>query len=132
MANVYGTDVKALDDLPDPEELCSGDEAAAYSIARRHSTPVDAPVEYGEDADYQCFDVEEYLDDVLDDTTADQIENLSRQVTQDDPFVSSSSTDVTQNGSGTIALSVDAHGADGPFPLVISVDKLGVQILRGS
>lgn len=130
MPSVYGTDVRALTDLPDPEELCSGDENAAYAVARRHASGEGCMAEIGDDAPYDCFDVEDMLDRDSDDRTRAAVERRSGQVTEDDAFVESSTSVATLSDEGALELEVSAEGVEGPLRLVISVDKLGITLLR--
>lgn len=130
--STYGTDLRALNDLPDPEELCSGEENAAYAIARRHSSAEGCLDEIGDSEPYDSFDIEDYFGANFDETTRDAIEQRSGQVARADEFVQSAKSEVSISTAGVISLEVAAQGADGPFDFVISVDKLTMTILRGS
>jgi hypothetical protein len=131
MPTDYGTDIKALNDLPDPEELCSGDENAAYAIARRHSTAEDALEEIGDSEPYKSFDVEDYLGGNFDERTRDEVAQLSAQVTADEEFVATAKTSATLSDSGSLQLEIAAKGAKGPFRLVLQISDVTIDILRG-
>lgn len=130
MATVYGTDIRALDDLPDPEELCSEEENAAYAIARRHASGEGCLEEIGDEAPYDCFDIEELLDQDVDDTLRQRLELRSTQVTEDDEYVVSASSEARVTAANAVELSIKAEGGEGPFDLVIGIDKLSIQLLR--
>lgn len=132
MAATYGTDIRALNDLPDPEELCSDEENAAYAIARRHSSAEGCLEEIGDAEPYDSFDVEDFFGANFDETTRDTIEQRSGQVTKADEFVSTAKTAVALSTAGVLEIDIAAEGAEGPFRFVIAVDKLTMTILRGS
>ncbi len=124
----YGTDVKALDDLPDPEELVSGDLNVAYALGRRLLQPVDALEEIADLEEFACIDLRDYLGESIDDQELAALEQRVNEILAQDPRVDSVEATVSFNDG---ALSVDASGfgVDGPFSFVLSADALSVDLL---
>lgn len=119
----YGTDVAALDDLPDPEVLVSGELNVAYAEARRMMTPDDAMEEIGDPEEYDSFDVRDNLGQRSDDTLIADVDSNATQVLSQDVRVLSASVDVTFNG-GVLRTAAQVQGQNGPFSLVLSVDSV--------
>lgn len=133
MSTDYGTDVQALDDLPDPEVLCSGDLNVAYALARRWLTPTGALEEIGDPEPYDSIDVREWLGNrfsLTDRSVIDDLQTQAQQVLLGDPRVESA-TVVATYAQGTLTLTARGLGADGPFTLVLSVNGVTASLLRG-
>lgn len=134
MAVDYGTDLLALDDLPDPEQIADQDLNVAYALARRLCQPADALAETGDTAPYDCFDIREYFGQrfsLTDRTILDGIQQRARSVLGRDLRVASVSVTTTFT-AGRLALSVQGLGANGPFAFVLQTNGVTAQLLRGS
>jgi hypothetical protein len=134
MAGVqYGSDLAAIDDLFDPELEVDGDLNVAYALARRMLTPAGAMEEIGDTAPYDSIDIRDWLGkrfDLNDRTVLDELQIQCHQVISQDRRVSRVSVVATFT-QGTLAVSVQAEGAEGPFSFVLSVDGVTVTFLRG-
>lgn len=134
MANdrLYGTDVQALFDLPDPEVLCSGDLNVAYAIARRLCNDADAMEEIGDTNEYDAINLNDWLGadiDLTDFTTIDSLQQQATQVVLKDPRVLSARVKASFS-AGRISVSVTGAGSDGPFSFVLSVDGVSAPTLQ--
>lgn len=130
-AIVYGTDVQALYDLPDPEITCSEQTAAAYQCARRLLTPSGAMQDIGEVQQYDSIDVRDWLGGRFNLTDPAVLRDLEAQATQallDDPFVTAVTVSASYS-AGTLTLSVQVQGAQGPFSFVLAVSAVTTQLL---
>jgi hypothetical protein len=130
-AVVYGTTVQVLDDLPDPCVLCSELVAAAYACARRWTIPSGAMTDIGETVQYDSFDVRDFLGgrfSLTDKSVLNDIQTQATQVLQDEPFAQVVTVRVTYN-AGTLSLTGQIQGANGPFPFVLNVNALTAQLL---
>lgn len=130
MATDYGTDVQALDDLPDPEVLCSGDTNVAYALARRLANDADALEEIGDTDEYDAINLNEWLGsdfDLTDPTVIDDLQQQATQVLLKDTRVLSVVVQATY-ATGLIKVSVQGQGADGPFSFVLLVDAITTTI----
>lgn len=129
MPTVYGTDIAALLDLPDPEVTVSEDDCAAYACARRWLTPDGALQDIGETEQYDSIDVTEWLGDDIDlndPTVLNDIETQATQVLLDEPYAKGGATVVATFAGGTLTLTGTVTGAPGPFALVVSNGAAGV------
>jgi hypothetical protein len=125
----YGVDVQALTDLPDPEVLCSGDLNAAYALARRLANDSDAMEEIGDTDEYDAINLVDWLGqdfDLTDPTVIDDLQQRATQVLQKDPRVLSVRVQATVT-SGTLNVTVNGQGSNGPFSFVLPVTADGVQ-----
>lgn len=130
----YGTDVLALDDLVDPEQLVSDDLNLAYALGRRLLTPDGTMAAIGDTAPYDSIDLRDWLGQRLnpnDPNVLDDLQLQCRQVLSQDPRVDMV-TVLATFAAGTLAVSVAGSGTDGPFSFVVKVDNLTAQILRGT
>ena len=127
----YGTDVQALDDLPDPEVLCGGETNAAYASGRRLLTPTGALEEIGETEEYDSIDVREWLGARRGEAERASLETQASQVLTQDPRVLSSEVEVAL-GKGALQLEASLEGTEGPFSLVLSVDDVTTKLMRGT
>jgi hypothetical protein len=132
MAIDYGTDVGAIDDLPDPEFLVSGDLNMAYALARRLMTPTGALDDIGDPGPYDSIDVRDWLGRATDQDAIDELQQFATQVIVQDERVDSATVTVTFQSPGTLFVSVDGQGAVGPFKFVLAVTNVSAQLLRGS
>jgi hypothetical protein len=131
VAIVYGTDVQALADLPDPEVMCSEAAAAAYQCARRLLTASGALQDIGETQQYDSIDIREWLGARFGLSDSSVLTDLQAQATQvllDDPFVQAVQVTVSYAG-GTLTLSVQVQGTQGPFAFVIATNGVTTQLL---
>jgi hypothetical protein len=129
MAIVYGSDIAALTDLPDPEVIVSEEACAAYACARRWLTPDGALQDIGETEQYDSIDVTEWLGDDIDLNDPTVINDLEAQATQvllDEPYAKGGATVVATYAGGTLTLTGNVAGASGPFSLVVSNGAAGV------
>jgi hypothetical protein len=127
MSTDYGTDIRALDDLPDPEVLTSGEENAAYAEARRLITPDGVYEEIGDLTPYDCLDLRDWLGKRPTTNDKASLKSQATQVLTQDPRAAGADVDVSFVGE---ALELDAQieGTDGPFSLVLAVDQQGAHL----
>lgn len=129
-AQLYGTDILAIDDLPDPEVLGAGEINVAYALARRLAQPPDAMEEVGDTDEWDSIDVRDFLGgdfDLTDPTFVDQIQQQATQVLRKDPRVLTVTVQATL-ASGKLTLVVIGQGAAGPFSFVVAVDQVTVTL----
>ena len=131
MATDFGTDVAAISDLPDPENLIGGIGNVAYAVARRWLTQSGALVEIGDTAQYTCFDIRDYFGARITASTITEIEGLCIAAAGDDPRVQSVSASVSFL-SGVIRVSASVTTADGPFDFVLTVDNITAALMLGA
>lgn len=129
MASVYGTDIRALDDLPDPEELASEEENVACAQMRRLLTPDGAHDEIGDsDGEYDSFDVRQFLGARMEADDLRRMNANASRILAQDPRVVSAEASVTLAG-GELSVEFDSRGTDGPFGGVLSVSDLETNLL---
>jgi hypothetical protein len=132
MAIDYGTDIAAVDDLPDPEQTVSGTQNVAYAMARRWLTPTGGMTDVGETEDYPCIDTRQWLGGSFDFTDASTLADLEQQAQAvllgSDPRISSCAVTATY-GKGSLSLSAQGFGPQGPFNFVLQVSQLTTQLL---
>jgi hypothetical protein len=129
VATDYGTDVQAVDDLPDPEVLCSGDTNVAYALARRLANDADAMEEIGDTNEYDAINIADWIGgdfDLTDRTVIDDLQQQATQVLLKDPRCLSVTVQATY-ANGALAVKANGLGADGPFGFVLPVTSDGVQ-----
>jgi hypothetical protein len=129
MSIVYGSDIQALFDLPDPEITCSEEVAAAYACARRWLTPDGALADVGETQQYDSFDVTEWLGSSVDLNDQAVLNDLSTQATQvllDEPYAQGGVRVTATFAAGALKLTAQIAGASGPFALVVQNGTNGV------
>lgn len=119
----YGTDVRALDDLPDPDALVSGDLNVAYALGRRLLQPTGVLLEIGDEEPYDSLDLREYLGKRLSPQEVRDLEAACERVLAQEERVETVSASVTFV-AGAIAVSVSGEGSEGPFDLVLTVDNV--------
>jgi hypothetical protein len=129
MATDYGIDIKALSDLPDPEQLTSGDENVAYAQARRLLTPDGAHEDIGDDSPYESIDLRAYLGRRMSAADRADLSASVPRILSGDPRVRRATATVTTAGS---SLTVESRsiGDEGPFGLVLSVDSVDSAALK--
>src|SRR5688572_26938929 len=125
-----GVDVKALDDLPDPEEIAAGDLNVAHARGRLLLQPDDALEEIGDDEDCDSIDLRDYLGESMDDEELEELEARVNQILSRDPRVETVEASVTLTG-GALRVEADGNGSEGPFSFVLSVDEVSATILAG-
>jgi len=126
---LYGTDVQAFNDLPDPEMLCSGDLNVVYALARRLANDADAMAEIGDNNEYDAINLNDWLGgdfDLTNRTVTDDLQQQATQVLLKDPRVLSVSVQVTYT-QGTLNVKVQGQGSNGPFSFVLPVSAAGIQ-----
>jgi hypothetical protein len=129
----YGTDVLALDDVQDPEVLVSEELNLAYALARRWLLNPEDIEEIGETEPYDCIDVRDWLGDrfsLTDRTVLDDRQTQAAQVLLGDPRVDHVIVVATFT-QGTLRLSAQGFGKNGPFKFVLGVNGVTAQLLRG-
>ena len=131
MATDFGTDVAAITDLPDPENLISGVYNVAYAVARRWLTQSGALVDIGDTAQYTSFDLRDYFGARVTSSVVGEIEGLCVASASEDPRVEAVSVKVTFV-SGVIRVSASVTTADGPFDFVLTVDNVTAAIMLGA
>lgn len=127
-AILYGTDIAALFDLPDPEIAVSEAVCAAYACLRRWMTPDGALTDIGETEQYDSIDAIEWLGDDVDLNDPSTLNDLLSQATQvllEEPYAAGATVTVTYT-NGTLAMTAVVAGADGPFGLVFANGAAGV------
>ncbi len=127
----YGRDVAALDDLPDPEVLVSGDLNVAYAIARHWLQASDGLVEIGDETPYDSFDLRDYLGKRIVPGELRALEALAARCARQDPRVDTIAVTLSFL-NGALSLTGRGVGSAGPFSLVLTVDGVTVQILQGA
>jgi hypothetical protein len=125
---VYGTDIAAVDDLPDPDVVVSEELNAAYACARRLMTPDGALADIGETESYSSLDVREWLGgsyDLTDQSVLDDLASQCSEVLQEEPFALGCSVTVTfARGALTITSFIGANRT--LFSLVVASGAAGV------
>lgn len=134
MANetLYGTDVQAFNDLPDPEVLCSGDINVANALARRLGQDPDAMEEIGDTNEFDAINLNDWLGadfDLNDPSVRDDLQQQATQVLYKDPRVLTVTVQATF-ATGTLKVSVQGQGADGPFSFILAVDGVSAPTLE--
>jgi hypothetical protein len=126
---LYGSDVQALDDLPDPEVQVAGDLNVAYAIGRRWLSGEGVMQEIGDPEPYDCIDIRDWIGGNGTAQTLADLETQATQVAEQDPRVLS--IDVTASyQTGRLSLTGEGQGTGGPFRLVVSVDGLTAAFLE--
>lgn len=128
MATDYGTDLPALDDLPESDALISGPLNAAYAVARRWLTPSGGLADAGDNSAYESFDVREYLGRRVDASALNEIEALATRCAKQDVRVQSITVTASISG-GMLSLRAEVDGADGPFTFILNVSDVSVAVL---
>lgn len=132
MAIDYGTDIAAVDDLPDPETYVSGLQNVAYAMVRRWLTPTGGMADVGETEDYACIDVRQWLGGSFDLNDPSTLADLEHQATQVqlgvDERVSACAVKASFN-AGTLSLEAQGFGPEGPFSFVLRVSSLTTELL---
>lgn len=129
MATDYGTDVRALNDLPDPEVLASGDDNVVNALARRLAQDPDALEEIGDFNEYDSINLNDWLGgdfDLNDRNVLDDIQQQATQVLRKDTRVLDVLVQATY-ATGTLSVVVRGQGSGGPFGFVLPVTADGVQ-----
>jgi hypothetical protein len=130
MADLYGVDVAALDDLPDPEQLVSEEENVAYALGRRLITPEGALEELGDPEPYDSLDLNEYFAKRTDAQERATLAARATRVLSSDPRVRTVSVE-TSFANDTLSLTARGEGREGPFAFVLSTDGVTVELLEG-
>lgn len=123
MATDYGTDVRAADDLPDPEALASGETNVAHAITRRLLQDPSANEDVGDEEPYACLDLRDYLGKRVLPTERRDLEAACERCIAEDPRVETVSVSISFSG-GVLTAAVSGTGTEGPFDLVLSVDAV--------
>lgn len=129
MPTVYGSDIAALTDLPDPEIIVLEDDCAAFACARRWLTADGALQEIGETEQYDSIDVTEWLGgniDLNDPSVINDLEAQATQVLYDEPYAQGGVQVTASYNGGKLTLTGIVKGAPGPFSLVIANGAAGV------
>jgi hypothetical protein len=132
MASIlYGTDLQALLDLPDPEIVCSEQVNAVYACARRWVTPDGELTLIGETQQYASICVLDWLGGSFDLNDPTVLNDLSAQATAvllEEPFAANAIATATFGG-GVLTLTAQVQGSPGPlFALVVANGVSGVTV----
>ena len=127
----YGTDLAALDDLPDLDALVSGDLNVAHALCRRLLTAPGALAEIGETEPYESINLRDYIGARLNAQEERDIARAADAAIKQDPRVESATVAIDFTGR-KITATVQGSGTEGPFDLVLSVDGVNVTLLRNS
>jgi len=120
----YGTDVMALDDLPDPEVLVSGELNVAYAMVRGIIEPSTAHLEIGDPEPPRTVNIKDYLAKRMNQADVQTAEVQVERSAIDDDRVKSASSTVTQTGE-KLTVTIAAQGQNGPFTAVATIDHAG-------
>lgn len=125
----YGTDIEALDDLPDPEVLCSGERNAAYAQARRLLTPDGALEDIGDLSAYDSLDLRDWFGARPSTEDKRTLDADVKTVLQADARARSVAARVDFS-AGELAVTSRTVGDDGPFGLVLSISAVDSVALK--
>lgn len=122
MVSPQGTDIKALDDISDPEEYTTGEENVAYSQARRLLEPPDTNLRYGDDLENDTINLRDWIgkrptagdlfglgqtiDDVL--TRDERVQSVTASVEHTQSSIDVSFDETVNDKQATLVLSIDA------------------------
>lgn len=127
---IYGSDIAALLDLPDPEVIVSEQTAAAYACARRWLTPDGALADIGETTHYDSIDVTEYMGasvNLNDRQVLDDLVSQATQVLMAEPYAQGGVRVTATFLGGALTLSAYIGDATNPaFALVLQNGANGV------
>lgn len=131
---IYGSDISALLDAPDPEIIVTEQQAAAIACAKRWLTPQDALTDVGETEDYDSLDVFEWMGasvNLSDTSVQDDLAAQATQVLQHEPYAQNGvkvtvTYSAAPNGNGTLTLTAYIADSPGPFSLVLQNGTNGV------
>lgn len=126
----YGTDIAAVDDLPDPEVLCSGEDNVVRALARRLLQPPGVMEEIGEPDPYDSIDLRDWQGRRLSDSDLRDLEAQATQVLAQDERVLSVEVSAAFAGR-VLSLEANGNGTEGPFAFILSVDDVSAKILQG-
>lgn len=129
MATDYGTDIRALDDLPDPEELAMGEENAAYAVARRLLTTSGALDDIGDESPYDSIDLRDFFGRRMSGAEVSALAASVQRIEADDARVARAFATVSSAGHALTVVS-QVVGTEGPFGLVLSVDGVNAASLK--
>jgi hypothetical protein len=124
------TDIKALDDLPDPEELVSGDENIAYAQARRFLQPDGALEDIGDDGEFASMDVRDALGRRMDETDRADFEATANLVATADEERINSAEVVVSLGGNVMTIEETHETATGEYRMVLRVDDVSATLLK--
>lgn len=125
MPDNFGTDLRALDDLPLTDDLVSGEEGIAYEQARRLLSSAGGLVDCGDEAEYESVDLRERMGGRLSESDRVSLEQEVRAVLLENPAVTATAVSVTVS-AGTIGVEYEADAADLDAPIrgVLSIDSV--------
>jgi hypothetical protein len=128
----YGVDIAAVDSYPDPESLASGEQNVANALARRWLTSEGALEEAGETEPYASINLRDYLGARLSTSELRNLNSRAGQVLEDDPRVATATASIVFAG-GTLIGTAVCTGTNGPFTLVVTIDKVSTTaLIQGS
>lgn len=124
-----GTDIAAIDTLPDPEVLVSGDANVAYAQARRLVTPLGALEDIGDPAIYDSTDVTEFLAARVSAADRAQLEREVIAVLNQEERARRVDASVSFAG-GELSVESETETARGTFASTFTIDQAGSARLR--
>lgn len=129
MATDYGTDLRALDDIPAADDYVSGPENLAYAQARRLLTPPDGYADCGDPESYESLDLRASVGAHLSEADIAGVQADAQRVLAADERVYRVTATVKREG-GDLVASVNGEGDDGPFGGVLAVNETTVARLE--
>lgn len=124
----YGSDIAALDYLPDPEQWVSGPLLMAYAVARRWLTPAGAWDEIGYPNLVTTVDLRSYLGARLSAADLVALQRTLEAAALEDERVASVALSVS-SGQGSLKVAASLVTASGSFSFVLSVDAVSASLI---
>jgi len=121
MATDYGTDLRALDDIPLSDDYVSGPDNVAYAEGRRLLTGNLA--DCGDEAEYESINLRTKIGARMDAGDKLILEAQIRGALSGDQRATSVTSSVTL-GASDIAVDFSGTGAAGPFKGILSIDSV--------
>lgn len=132
MADLYGTDLAALEDIADPEVLVSEELNVTFALARRLMTDPQALEEIGDLEEYDSINLNDWLGGDFDLTDRNVLDDLQQQATRcllKDPRVRTVTVRATY-ATGSLVVTTNGDGTGGPFAFVLGVDGVSAPTFR--
>lgn len=128
MATDYGTDVSTFPDLDPSFTLISGPRVVIEAIARRLVTPRGTMPGRPNDG----IDVRQWLNDSVDAGTLARMHGaIESEIAKDERVQRAAVSLAFDAASRTLRITINVRLDDGPFDLVLSVDRVTLSLLAG-
>lgn len=125
----FGTDLKCGDDLDPAMGEVSGIDLMRQVVRHRLTTRRGSLLRY---PDYG-IDVRDLLSEGVDDDALAQIPaTIDAELAKDERILSSTTVAEWNEATGKLTLTITITLAEGPFDLVLSVDRVTVELLGGT